>query len=133
MRSTWCSTSATRARRPWARAGGRLDHVWLPGGRSIYDALGADLTLLAFDEPGGRDDAERDDGAAVEKIRWAAAARGVPLEVVRLLRGLRERYGARLVIVRPDQHVAWRGEAPAGDAGALIDRIRGAGGNPRGS
>ena len=35
-------------------------------------------------------------------------------------------YGARLVLSRPDQHVAWRGDTLPGDPLALIDRIRGA-------
>jgi glutathione S-transferase len=35
-------------------------------------------------------------------------------------------YGCRLVLVRPDGHVAWRADAPPADAGALIDRVRGA-------
>jgi hypothetical protein len=34
-------------------------------------------------------------------------------------------YETRLVLVRPDGHVAWRGAAVPDDAGALIDRVRG--------
>jgi hypothetical protein len=36
-----------------------------------------------------------------------------------------EAYGAPLLLVRPDQHVAWRGSSPAGAAAAL-DAARGA-------
>ena len=39
---------------------------------------------------------------------------------------LRELYGANLVLVRPDLHVAWRGEEPPADAGDLWDTLRGA-------
>jgi hypothetical protein len=35
-------------------------------------------------------------------------------------------YGHRLVLSRPDQHVAWRGDALPSDPLALIDRVRGA-------
>ena len=34
----------------------------------------------------------------------------VPLKVVKQ-RGLRELYQARYALIRPDQHVAWRGES----------------------
>jgi hypothetical protein len=37
-----------------------------------------------------------------------------------------ELYARRLVLVRPDGHVAWRGDAPPADCAALIDRVRGA-------
>jgi hypothetical protein len=35
-------------------------------------------------------------------------------------------YERKLVLVRPDGHVAWRGDTPPVDAHALIDRVRGA-------
>lgn len=35
-------------------------------------------------------------------------------------------YQRRMVLVRPDGHVAWRGDADPGDAGAVLDRARGA-------
>ena len=38
----------------------------------------------------------------------------------------RELYGRDLVLVRPDQHIAWRGDAEPADPAALIDLIRGA-------
>jgi hypothetical protein len=33
--------------------------------------------------------------------------------------------GSRLVLSRPDQHVAWRGDRPPSDPLALIDHVRG--------
>ena len=45
----------------------------------------------------------------------AAAARGVPLQVVDICHAAAaEAYGKRLVLVRPDGHVAWRGDAEPG-------------------
>lgn len=93
------------------RQGGRLPHLWLPDGTSLYDRLGSGLSLLRL----------RDDGDAHPLIE-AAIARRVPLNVVEV-RGeaLEERYGAALILVRPDQHVAWRGTADRRTAGAIID------------
>jgi hypothetical protein len=49
----------------------------------------------------------------------------VPLTVLDVPQA-REIYGADLALIRPDQHVAWRGNAPPGNAVAVIDRVRGA-------
>jgi hypothetical protein len=57
----------------------------------------------------------------------AAERAGVPLRVQSIdapeLAALLEH---RLVLVRPDGHVAWRGNAPPSDAEAMIARVRGA-------
>jgi len=51
----------------------------------------------------------------------------VPLDVVALDQpAIAALYQRKLVLVRPDGHVAWRGDAPPADALALIDRVRGA-------
>lgn len=102
--------------KPTARPGTRLPHLWLPDGASLYDRLGSGLSLIRL-----RDDAD------VSPLIEAAAARGVPLTVIEL-RGqtLEDLYGSSLLLVRPDQHVAWRGtsvDRPM--AGAVIDRVRG--------
>ncbi len=102
--------------KPTAQPGVRLPHLWLPDGASLYDRLGNGLSLLRL----------RDD-AAVAPFIEAAAARKVPLTVVELRdEAPEELYGAPLLLVRPDQHVAWRG-APVDQptAGAVIDRVRG--------
>ncbi len=103
---------------PGARAGARLPHAWLSPGRSLYDALGDGLTLLIFDAgQAGNADA----------LRQACQSRNVPLSVEDLTgAGLGERYGAGLVLTRPDQHVAWRGDRLPGDPGALVDQVTGA-------
>jgi 2-polyprenyl-6-methoxyphenol hydroxylase-like FAD-dependent oxidoreductase len=99
-----------------ARAGARLPHVWLDAGVSLYDRLGTGLTLLVLDgEP-----------AAAAMIEHAAHHRGVPITVIDLSdRRLRDRYGANLLLVRPDQYVAWRGDRAPDDPLTLVDRIRG--------
>ncbi len=101
---------------PSARPGGRLPHAWLSDGAAVYDRLGTGLALLRL-----RDEADPGPLAA------AAAERGVPLQVVDVRgEGLDARYGAAMVLVRPDQHVAWRGGAADGPAAAMIiERVSG--------
>ncbi len=101
---------------PTAQPGARLPHQWLPDGASLYDRLGNGLSLLRL----------RDDANTAPLIQAAAACR-VPLTVVELSdQALEERYGAALLLVRPDQHVAWRGPAvDRATAGTILDRIRG--------
>ena len=57
----------------------------------------------------------------------AAVAASVPLKLVDLgsLSGLRGRYGADLLLVRPDQHVAWRG-TDVDDPASLLRHVVGA-------
>lgn len=118
-------TDRTERETPEAQAGARLGHVWLADGRSLYDVLGAWMTLLVVLDRSVGDDARAED--AVCSLQRAARERGVPLEVVELPgRGVAERYGARLVLVRPDQYVAWRSDRAPLDPLALIDRVRGA-------
>ena len=64
-----------------------------------------------------------------DELVAVAASRGIPLTLVDLtdVPGLRSRYGADLLLVRPDQHVAWRGDAigAAGAAEAVLDAVLG--------
>ena len=86
---------------PSARPGSLAPHAWLPDGRSLYDLFGPGLTLVAAPDALAQDIAEAE--------REARAA-GAPLRVVSPKDvPLRELYGAALTLVRPDQHVAWRG------------------------
>ncbi len=81
---------------PTARPGARLPHLWLPDGASLYDRLGNGLTLLRLHA-----------AAEVAPFIESAAARRVPLTVLELRGQAHEEcYGASLLLVRPDQHVA---------------------------
>jgi 2-polyprenyl-6-methoxyphenol hydroxylase-like FAD-dependent oxidoreductase len=96
--------------------GCRAPHLWLDGGRSLYDALGPAYTLLRFDS-----------AARVTDIVDAAAERQVPLTVLEVKSPeSRELYRHKLVLVRPDQHVAWRGDKEPAAPMDLIDLVRGA-------
>ena len=56
----------------------------------------------------------------------AATERKLPLQIVTLHEPeVLHRYDRRLVLVRPDGHVAWRGDEIPRDPEALIDRVCG--------
>jgi len=98
-----------------ARPGARAPHVWLKDGKSTLDLFGRGFVLLRF--------AGAPDPAALQS---AAAARGVPLTIADIdSQEAAAIYGRRLVLVRPDGHVAWRADDMPADASALIDRVRG--------
>ena len=103
-----------------SRPGSRAPHVWLGPDRSTLDLFGSGFVLLDF-EATSRD---RDQLVA------AASRMGVPLSHVRLDHPeARRLYERRLVLVRPDGHVAWRGDAEPDIQEMLhvIDIARGAG------
>lgn len=86
---------------PSARPGQLTPHAWLADGRSLYDALGQGFTLLVDDEA---------DDLQVSRAVAEAKSLAAPLTVLRPP-GVRVRTlcEADLVLIRPDQHVAWRG------------------------
>jgi hypothetical protein len=96
--------------------GCRAPHFWLQDGRSIYDAYGQGYTLLRFDPR-----------ADVFPFAQAAAKRGMPLEVLDIAqKDVPVAYRHALVLVRDDQHVAWRGDAIPEDAENLVSILCGA-------
>lgn len=102
---------------PSARPGSRAPHVWLSENRSILDLYGRGFVLLRLG-------ADAPDGSRLET---AAAQRRVPLKTVTVTdREAIQLYEKRLVLVRPDGHVAWRGDTTPLDAATVIDRVRGA-------
>lgn len=103
---------------PSATPGGRLPHLRLPDGSSVFDRLGLGFTLLRTGKP-------RPVDADVEALRCQASASGVPLRILDVAHdGAPEFYGAPLLLVRPDQHVAWRG-AHADDPARILATVTG--------
>ncbi len=99
---------------PSARPGHRAPHAWITPGRSTLDLFGRGFTLLRF---GG----EHGGGLIV-----AARDAGLPLSINDISNpAITQLYENRLVLVRPDGHVAWRGNCVPADARALIDAVRG--------
>jgi 2-polyprenyl-6-methoxyphenol hydroxylase-like FAD-dependent oxidoreductase len=101
---------------PTARPGHRAPHLWLAPGEALFDRLGLGFTLLCLA-----------DGLGIQDFHSAFASRRVPLSILRLEhKNARDLYGSDFVLIGPDQHVVWRGNAPPANAEAVIDRIRGA-------
>ena len=113
----------TRRRRPLrpsiriARPGSRAPHAWLEDGRSTLDLFGAGFTLLRLGAH----------APAGDGFEAAAITRRVPLTVAAVPdAAVHDLYERALVLVRPDGHVAWRGDKMSVDAMGVIDRVRGA-------
>ena len=105
--------SVSREYVPSAAPGALAPHRWLEDGRSLYDLFGPGFTLLVMNET-ARGDAAR----AQRDAMWS----GVPLTIVDAWRfDLEQLYEAKLALIRPDQHVAWRGSAwPGRDIFATV-------------
>lgn len=93
-----------------ARAGHHLAPALLSKGRNVYEEFGDGYTLLAF---GAGSD-------AVHSFMAAAAAMGLPFKLIEdSAEGERQRYETRLILVRPDQFVAWTGAGAVSEAEAM--------------
>jgi 2-polyprenyl-6-methoxyphenol hydroxylase-like FAD-dependent oxidoreductase len=104
-----------RAYIPSTWPGVRAPHVFLEDGTAIFDLFAQGFTLLRFGD------------ADTSSLERAALERGVPLRTVDIRdRRAMELYERRLVLIRPDQHVAWRSDGAPSDSLAVIDRVRGA-------
>jgi 2-polyprenyl-6-methoxyphenol hydroxylase-like FAD-dependent oxidoreductase len=102
---------------PTARPGHRAPHLWLADGRSILDLFGRSFVLLSFDAS----------VSGLEKFLAEAGRQRLPVQVINIdderAAALYER---KLVLVRPDGHVAWRADVVPDDCAAIISRVRGA-------
>jgi hypothetical protein len=109
-------TDDTALYEPTTRPGSRAPHAWLADGRSTLDLFGEGFTLLQL--------APNADATSFER---AAADRAMPLTTVAVSdTAAADLYQRRLVLVRTDGHVAWRGDQPPADPGAILDQVRGA-------
>lgn len=105
---------------PSSVPGGRAPHAWLDGkrtyGSSLFDRFGIGFTLLRLGPK-----APDASGMVAE-----AARQGVPLACVDVAdTDVRDLYGCDLALVRPDQHVAWRGSRPMAQPDRLLARVVG--------
>jgi 2-polyprenyl-6-methoxyphenol hydroxylase-like FAD-dependent oxidoreductase len=125
-RIVWYSPDQRTTETPWAAdryepdagPGHRAPDGYLdPWGYTLYDRIGQDFALLVLD----------DDGTVARDFAAAAAERELPLTLIHPADPhLRELYRGGIVLVRPDQHVAWRGtQTPPGGAGAVLDVVLG--------
>jgi 2-polyprenyl-6-methoxyphenol hydroxylase-like FAD-dependent oxidoreductase len=102
---------------PSAHPGCRAPHAWLADGSSLYGHFGPGFTLLV-DEQGSDID--------IEEVHKQARAAGIPLTILQPgVPAIAELYQARYTLIRPDHHVAWRGNDWPDRAEAVFRRIAG--------
>lgn len=100
-----------------ARPGARAPHVWLSDGRSTLDLYGQGFVLLRL---GGKP-------RSGQPIITAGSRRGVTIRAETIDDDrVFAAYERRLVLVRPDGYVAWRGDTEPPDPASLVDTVRGA-------
>ena len=101
---------------PTACPGGRAPHQWLNDGASIHDRFGKWFTLVKFGS------------ASTDTAAFAAAAEAldVPLDIVDVAeKAARDLYACTFALIRPDHHVAWRGDSLPADTEALMRQVSG--------
>jgi 2-polyprenyl-6-methoxyphenol hydroxylase-like FAD-dependent oxidoreductase len=102
---------------PTSWPGARLPHVWVkPGQVSVHDLIGDGYTLLRMGE----------DRADPSALRQAFAAIGAPFTVLDIdADAPRKAYGFDYLLIRPDMHVVWRGNALPADAAQVAKVVTG--------
>ena len=100
---------------PTARPGHRAPHAWLLDGRSTLDLFGHGFTLLCFDSD-----------LDVSPFIAAGETKCMPIHSENIdSEAIAKLYQKKLVLVRPDGHVAWRSDDLPQDVSLLIDTVRG--------
>jgi Sel1 repeat len=101
---------------PDTRPGVRIPHMWLKNGAALHDVLGHDFTLL-----------DLEGNAETQLLENAFRKLGIPLRIVRLDEPeIRTVYGFKVFLLRPDLHIAWRGDTAPPDPVGLAMRVTGA-------
>ena len=95
--------------------GCRVPIALLADGRPVYDVFGPGYTLLRLDSD-----------IVIAPLVEAMRDGGIPLEVIDLeTNRSHPAYDRKLILVRTDQHVAWRGDAVPDRPEDLVDTLRG--------
>jgi 2-polyprenyl-6-methoxyphenol hydroxylase-like FAD-dependent oxidoreductase len=101
---------------PSSVPGCRAPHMWLEDDSSIYDHFGSGFSLLKLDPD-----------VDTNPLEASAARAKLPLHIWHLNNAeARSLYERKLVLIRPDQHVAWRGDVLPDNCDTLVDIVRGA-------
>ena len=97
---------------PSSVPGGRAPHAWLADGEALSDRFALGFTLLNLsgeDVPGN-----------------IAGTSSIPCTVVRIDDAkVREQYARNFALIRPDHHVAWRGDTLPDDFPVVLSRAAG--------
>ncbi|MFI5912371.1 FAD-dependent monooxygenase [Dactylosporangium sp. NPDC051541] len=95
--------------------GGRPPAVRLADGSQLFDRLGPQLTLVDLTAGG--------DGKSLVE---AAESSGLPISYLKLDDpAVRASWGRRLVLIRPDQHVAWRDDTVPDNWNTILNTVCG--------
>lgn len=99
-----------------AQPGHHLAPQPLSSGRNVFEELGRGFTLLAFDA----------EDQTIEAFQQTARSLRMPLNVIRdTYEEERKAYESHLVLIRPDQYVAWAGDELPSDVPSLIKKVAG--------
>ncbi len=99
---------------PTTWPGARLPSVFLEDGRAVFDLLGTGYTLISF----GGDD--------LSGWQNTASKKQIPLDLLQLNEpAVRAIYERDYLLIRPDQHVCWRGNELPDDPTGILDRVTG--------
>ncbi|NJM22556.1 MAG: FAD-binding monooxygenase [Richelia sp. RM2_1_2] len=108
------------AYRQWTQSsypGCRAPHAWLKPGLSTLDLFGHGFTLMCFNS---------NSNPGIEKLQLCCQQKQVPLTTHHLDNpDIAKLYERAFVLVRPDGHVAWRGDEIPHDVEMMIDQVRG--------
>jgi 2-polyprenyl-6-methoxyphenol hydroxylase-like FAD-dependent oxidoreductase len=99
---------------PSACPGCRSPHSWLEDGTALFDQFGKWFTLLRFNEK-----------TPVNNFVDAASRMRVPLKVLTAPKDINNLYQADLILIRPDQYVAWRDAGHKLNAECIIGKAIG--------
>src|SRR5262245_585098 len=104
--------------RPTTWPGARLPHAWLADRTAMQDRIGYELGFTLLRLGGSKAD--------TAGLAQAFAALGAPLTVLDIPDDEpRAIYGCDLLLIRPDLHVAWRGNRPPADPRRLAAIVTG--------
>ena len=116
---------------PTTWPGARLPHLWLDDGNPLHDVLGSGFTLLRIQPAGGPGvpvaPADRGAVAFARELAAEFGRLGAPLDLVEVTSVAAQAVypGHRLILVRPDLHVAWRSGDSMPTAAALAALVTG--------
>ena len=100
-----------------ARPGCLAPHLWLADGSSLYDHFGEGFTLLSTVK--GADTAD-----LFNQAEGLAAEVNIPFKTLAPNDArLRRRYQANFALIRPDQHVVWRGDELPEDFASVLRHV----------
>lgn len=102
--------------------GCRAPHAWLKPGLSTLDLFGRGFTLMCFNS-----ESNSNSNSGIEQLKKICHEKQIPLTTHQINNPeIAQLYERVFVLVRPDGHVAWRGDEIPQDVESMIDKVRGA-------